>query len=115
VPNLSSRRLSPPGPTLFGAAELREAGTLLYGEKWHRPLCEALGHLRGRPVLVQMAYQWAAGTKPVPGWVAAALPIVMGSVSADLRTRAERIDAYARAAWIAPAARIAPAPRKGKA
>lgn len=42
---------------------LRRAGALLLGEQWQRPLARKLG------VSDRMVRRWAAGDRPVPGWV----------------------------------------------
>jgi hypothetical protein len=56
---------------------LARAGALLYGDRWQRQLAEALGphHPDGPRLAIddRLVRRWAAGHRPIPGWVADAL------------------------------------------
>ena len=81
--------------------ELREAAELLLGAEWQRPLARVLGPLHPDgpresldPRLIQ---RWAAGERPIPGWVAPTL----GRLLADAVEQAqERLTAMQKMAAV---------------
>jgi hypothetical protein len=79
---------------------LREAGTLLFGDEWQRPLARLLGpsHPEGPretidPRLVQ---RWVSSTRDIPDWVAPALSIALDERANAITTSARRMTALSR-------------------
>jgi hypothetical protein len=74
---------------------LRYAGEALYGTDWYRALARALGplHPRGaRETLSdRLIHFWAAGDRPIPGWVPGALQEIAAGVLVSEMHRLERV------------------------
>lgn len=71
---------------------LVEAGQLLCGKRWQRQLAEVLGaHYPDAPrgtIDERLLRRWAAGERPIPGWVMFALA---RELDADLKKRPELV------------------------
>ncbi len=72
-------------------------GRAIHGDSWHAPFAETLNEAIGDTKLTRARVaQWmltGAGAKPVPAWVAAALPALATRAAADLRAEADALDA----------------------
>lgn len=75
---------------------------MLYGDDWQRPLARGLGPLHPEgareSIDARLVRRWAAGERPVPGWVGTALVSLLESEAFGheakgraLRERAERL------------------------
>lgn len=80
---------------------LAQAGQLLLGPEWQRPLARFLGprHPAGAresldPRLVQ---RWASGERPVPSWVPGVLAELLGQRAGMYKIRAKECEALAAA------------------
>lgn len=72
-------------------------GRAIHGDSWHAPFAETLNEAIGDTKLTRARVaQWmlsSPGAKPVPAWVAAALPGLAAKAAADLRAEADALDA----------------------
>ncbi|MGU3663929.1 hypothetical protein ACLBX9_07060 [Methylobacterium sp. A49B] len=78
---------------------------------WHADFARAIGKATGREIGRARVAQWLLETetaKPVPLWVVDALPVIARAAAADLRTRADILDAVADDAGAPPGAQGEP-------
>ncbi|CAH2606080.1 conserved protein of unknown function (plasmid) [Rhodovastum atsumiense] len=66
---------------------LRTAGEAAFGADWQRPMARALGPLHPsgakKELSDRLVRMWVAGDRPVPAWVAAALPALLEAEAAE--------------------------------
>lgn len=71
---------------------LEAAGRAAFGDEWQRALARALGphHPDGaRPTIDdRLVRRWAAGERPISGWVWEVLPAVLEAAARTVETRA---------------------------
>lgn len=78
---------------------LEQAGRLLLGEEWKRPLAKLLGpyHPTGARESLdpRLPFRWASGERPVPSWVTATLATLLVDRKAELEFMAREADRLA--------------------
>lgn len=74
---------------------LETAGRAAFGEEWQRALARSLGphHPDGPRSTVdnRLVRRWAAGERPIPGWVWEALPAVLDAAARGAEVRAAEL------------------------
>ena len=78
---------------------LEQAGRLLLGDEWKRPLAKLLGpHYPNSPrptIDPRLPFRWASGERPVPSWVTATLATLLIDRKAELEHMAREADRLA--------------------
>lgn len=79
---------------------LEQAGRLLLGEEWKRPLAKLLGphHPMGARESLdpRLPFRWASGERPVPLWVTLTLATLLAERKGELEFMARECD---RLSW----------------
>ena len=72
--------------------DLRRAGEAIYGPEWQRALARGLGplHPEGARQAIDdsLVRKWSRGARPIPAWVAGALPVLLDDAAAEYADRA---------------------------
>ncbi|GJD66463.1 hypothetical protein [Methylobacterium frigidaeris] len=78
--------------------DLRAVGEAVYGHLWQRQLTDRIAELRegSGPIAPTAVYGWAAGGRPIPGYVAPMLARVLEDGEADLARRLKEVRALRR-------------------
>lgn len=94
------------GDAAFGKQLGRESGQGEPKTVWHAEFARAIEAATGRAIGRPRVAQWLLTTddaKPVPSWVVDALPAIARAAAADLRRRAEELDALEAESGAPPA------------
>lgn len=67
---------------------LSVAAEIAWGPRWAAHLAAALSGAAGRPVAATQVHQWSSAARPVPVWVAEALPKVLRERAEELKRQA---------------------------
>lgn len=78
---------------------LEQAGRLLLGEEWKRPLAKLLGpyHPTGARESLdpRLPFRWASGERPIPTWVTGVLSELLAKRKVELEFMARECDRLA--------------------